>query len=902
LRRHDAAEAWLAAHPDAPVLPEDLAGRLQAAREQAAQAARGAEEAARQHRHLLAEAAELVPGAAWLGRADRIAALRDAAGTAERARQELPALRQEQRDGEARLRDRLRALGMADDADAAALLPPQWLLDKARRLLREHASLAEAEARAPQLLQRQRDLLREAEAALAALPPPWDLEALEMLVATLRAEGDPAILMARESRAVAEAEAAWTSRAARLPAAWRSAGMLRALPLPPGDALLRLGSAMAEAEAALRQAEAVLAQCSETLAGSEARRAALEAAGTLPDAAALAAARNRRQESWLRLRRAEAGPAEATAFEALVAEADRIADLRFAEATRLRDAEVLAATLARDRAEHAAALRHRDAASQAAEAANQAWGTALHPLQLEAAIPPAALQAALAARETALDAAEMLDRQRAAAAERAERQAAGALRLCAALGEPVPAPLVVALDRAEAALRAGRAADNARAQQQRLLADRRQALAEAEQEAASQRQRLLAWQAEWRNVQSALGRPPQESPDDGAAVLDLLGQLGPLLQGAAALQARGTALQAELASFEANCRTLCAELGEAEPADPVLAARRLGARLQAEQALQSRRDTLQQQAEKAARSAATLTLEAENCAAALRRALAEAGAADPDAALARLALSAERAARVAARNTALAELLADGDGLDLPTLRAEQAAQPPDVLELALADARAAGDAAQRAAEEAAQDCARAEAEMQRLSQDGAAREAAADEQAALARLGQLLEEAVLLQAARSLLGAAMGQVQQAGDDALLRRIGGVFAALTDGAYPSLVAREDDKGVAHLMVRRAAPEGEEAGVDALSEGTRDQLFLALRLIAIEDHAATATPLPFLGDDILQSFDDGRAAAAFRALCRLSQTTQVILLTHHRHLVEVARVALPDGTLHLQELA
>jgi uncharacterized protein YhaN len=87
-------------------------------------------------------------------------------------------------------------------------------------------------------------------------------------------------------------------------------------------------------------------------------------------------------------------------------------------------------------------------------------------------------------------------------------------------------------------------------------------------------------------------------------------------------------------------------------------------------------------------------------------------------------------------------------------------------------------------------------------------------------------------------------------------------------------------------------------VDELSEGTRDQLFLALRLVAIEDHLDASPPLPFVADDILQTFDDARATATLRALLELSERTQVLVLTHHEHVLDLAG-ALPAGTVHVQ---
>ncbi|MFC7610963.1 AAA family ATPase [Teichococcus aestuarii] len=234
LRRHAAADARLAAHPGAPLLPADLAGRIQEAREQAAQAARSAGEAARQQQSLAADAEALAPARPWLAQAARIAALREAAGAASRAREELPALAQERHDTERQIEDRLGALGFAGGvAGAASLLPASGLLEKARRLLAEHAPLAEAEREAPRRLERLRAACAEAEAALAALPPPRDASALEGLLAAIRAEGEPAALLARERRALAEADSLWATRAARLPAAWRAPEALRSLPVPP---------------------------------------------------------------------------------------------------------------------------------------------------------------------------------------------------------------------------------------------------------------------------------------------------------------------------------------------------------------------------------------------------------------------------------------------------------------------------------------------------------------------------------------------------------------------------------------------------------------------------------------------------------------------------------------------
>jgi uncharacterized protein YhaN len=145
------------------------------------------------------------------------------------------------------------------------------------------------------------------------------------------------------------------------------------------------------------------------------------------------------------------------------------------------------------------------------------------------------------------------------------------------------------------------------------------------------------------------------------------------------------------------------------------------------------------------------------------------------------------------------------------------------------------------------------------------------------------------------LLSRALDEVEQSGGSAMLRRLSAIFAALTCGLYSNVVSEPDDNGKAELvMIQRDFPE-ERQHIEQLSEGTRDQLFLALRVAAIEDHLTSAEPLPFIGDDILQTFDDDRALAALRVLGELSEHTQVIVLTHHRHVLELA-TQLPAGAI------
>ena len=79
-------------------------------------------------------------------------------------------------------------------------------------------------------------------------------------------------------------------------------------------------------------------------------------------------------------------------------------------------------------------------------------------------------------------------------------------------------------------------------------------------------------------------------------------------------------------------------------------------------------------------------------------------------------------------------------------------------------------------------------------------------------------------------------------------------------------------------------------MEGLSDGTRDQLYLALRLAAIEKHVSEFGPVPIILDDILINSDNHRAAATLQQLARLALNTQVLFFTHHQHLVPMAQQA------------
>ena len=87
----------------------------------------------------------------------------------------------------------------------------------------------------------------------------------------------------------------------------------------------------------------------------------------------------------------------------------------------------------------------------------------------------------------------------------------------------------------------------------------------------------------------------------------------------------------------------------------------------------------------------------------------------------------------------------------------------------------------------------------------------------------------------------------------------------------------------------------------MSDGTADQLYLALRLAALDLQRGSHLHMPLVLDDVLITSDDERAANVLRALAQFAEAGQVMIFTHHRHLIDVARATLGDQALAVHTL-
>lgn len=129
---------------------------------------------------------------------------------------------------------------------------------------------------------------------------------------------------------------------------------------------------------------------------------------------------------------------------------------------------------------------------------------------------------------------------------------------------------------------------------------------------------------------------------------------------------------------------------------------------------------------------------------------------------------------------------------------------------------------------------------------------------------------------------------------AMLARASNAFKMISRGAYQTLTTQPDKDG--EVLVAVGANGSSKIATD-LSKGTRFQLYLALRVAGYEEFVQTRSPVPFVTDDILETFDDFRAAEALNLLAEMAKVGQVIYLTHHRHLCDIATRVCPSVQIH-----
>jgi uncharacterized protein YhaN len=247
-----------------------------------------------------------------------------------------------------------------------------------------------------------------------------------------------------------------------------------------------------------------------------------------------------------------------------------------------------------------------------------------------------------------------------------------------------------------------------------------------------------------------------------------------------------------------------------------------------------------------------------------------------------------------------AQLLELGDGHTLAELRAQLESFEPHQARARLEELEGELEEQTHALSDLEQSIGRLSGGMETLESGSGAVALAEDYEHELSRARALTRRYVEARLALALLSSQVERYRSEHQQPVLKRASELFPRLTLHRYRGLTVElnEQDEPVLSCVVA----SGRTVRIEALSDGTRDQLYLALRVASIERYFEGRPPLPLILDDALIHFDDARAGAALEVLGELTRHTQVLFFTHHARMVELARHTLGDAGVSVHELS
>lgn len=146
---------------------------------------------------------------------------------------------------------------------------------------------------------------------------------------------------------------------------------------------------------------------------------------------------------------------------------------------------------------------------------------------------------------------------------------------------------------------------------------------------------------------------------------------------------------------------------------------------------------------------------------------------------------------------------------------------------------------------------------------------------------------------AQNFIREAQRGFEEGRHDSVISQAGVLLSRLTNGRYKKLLFDLGGKGSAYAI--NAGGESLDSA-SALSRGTREQLYLALRLAFISQQNTTQESLPLIMDDILVNFDSERAASAAKIFAEFSAVNQGLFFTCHPYVAELLKRTAPQSKL------
>jgi len=625
--------------------------------------------------------------------------------------------------------------------------------------------------------------------------------------------------------------------------------------------------------------------------------------GAIPDPEELDARRSLRNESWRRIRRtvvesdepvdSEQGRSMADQFERELDDADDLADQLRIDATRVAEEGSLRARgdrLDRDHAEVALRLESLDAEGAGFRAD---WAALWERPGIEARAPEV-----MRGWRRELDLLRGLLSQRREADQAARRdesaraEAVASLRSALCLSSDRLDSFGAGLDEwtAETGAVLERQAEAESARRQRSEAIGRasdrvaRTIRQADQAVAALEKWAHAWDEAVASLDLAPGSPPQQALERIEAMQALLERLRERDQ----LVDRVEKMGRDVAAFEASVASLVAEcapeLTDHPPAPATLRLHRMLSESLNQQVLHGKCVEALAEAGEELDEAEAKHRKSELALESLREVAGVEREGDLDEAL-RQWRQLEGARRSLHDSEVEFENLAEGRSVG--GLEAQSVDADPDVLAARIGTLVQENQAR---IEDQAEAISELRSQRDRLeSMNGSARvaELADAAESRLAAIRRDVERYVQLRMAKLILEREIEQYRNDNQAPLLKRSGEIFGALTRGAYPRVTSQVGEDGAsAHLIA--IAATGAEVAVEGLSAGTRDQLFMSLRLASLEESLERGESMPLIADDILIEFDDERTRATLEVLAELGRKTQILLFRHHLHVANIAR--------------
>ena len=610
----------------------------------------------------------------------------------------------------------------------------------------------------------------------------------------------------------------------------------------------------------------------------------------------VAQARQQRDDDWQAIKTDPATlPARAGAFEARMHEADTLADARLERAQHEADRQSYANQLEKLKLE-------RTGIESDIQAIEMRMARRLADWQAQAAacgLPDLPLDAAPTWLKRHQDALELLARRQTAEHQlQALHQRVKALRqaLTDRLALPATTRLDDALRQTHERLETAQRIAGQRSTLETQIQDAQRRLVPLQTTLTRAESQWQEWQQAWQAALAEAGHEDTLPVEQLEIRLARMQDIQTLLAQMDSLRADDIEpLQSALDSWIRHARTLADQLMPDAPADisPQDIALTLAGRLKTAHQDEAEHDRLQQQQARN-RQALEAARQQQIQVDALLQPLRLAAGIDDLALLGpAIARSEERQQiehEIRRIETALREA---GDGHPIESLRTEAASIEPDQLQVEL---NRLGTEAGQVVEDISHLGARhgqLKAAFDALNGSDAAARAAARQQEAAAGMAEAAERYLRLKTAARLLQWSMERFRQTRQGPMLARASEIFQALTLGSFSRLLVDADSHDSPRLVSIRT-DGNKPVEVPGLSEGTRDQLYLALRLAALDQQASQGSRMPLIADDLFINFDDRRTEAGLQVLGEVSRRMQVILLTHHDHLVPLARQVLGDG--------